>query len=136
MLWCIKSCRGKGSSGTVICICGNGWERCKSEDVVINAIQTGHEMIEYSFKTIHRITKHGYFLARVYFKHCVNLAPKLRVKYPTQLHIWLKMPAVIPAKSDSLFKYLFFTYQQIFSSGGNGGTAVLGPPDPSKMNTT
>ena len=71
--------------------------------------------------------------SKSYFKHCVNLAPKFCVRYPTQLLILLKMPGVISENSDSLFKYLLFIYQQIFSSGGNGGNAVLGPSNPSRM---
>lgn len=73
--------------------------------------------------------------SKSYFKHCVNLAPKFCVRYPTQLLILLKMPGVISEHSHSLFKYLLFIYQQIFSSGGNGGNAVRGPCNPSRMST-
>lgn len=42
------------------------------------------------------------------------------------------MPAVIPEKSDSLFKYLFFTYQQIFPGEEMGALQFWDLPTPPK----
>lgn len=53
LLQCIRSWRHKCGLGIIVCTCANRQEGSKSEDAVVSAIKTGHEMPEYSFKTVH-----------------------------------------------------------------------------------
>lgn len=107
----ISCCGCKNSLGTTIPISGNVWVNQKVLQFILLKLTMDREsnylrlFIEFQMCLI---------LAREYFKYCVNLDPKLFLRYLTQLHIWQKTPAVIAENSDSLFKYLFFIYQQIF----------------------